>query len=155
MLAKYVYNNRVFLRQSVFTALIIGIALTFGYRFLLDGGNNTFARLGLVSVTMEAGLEQATHTGKPLLLSFSAYWCGYCRRFDHTVLSDKQVQQTIAERVILARLEWDDPAAAPWLEFYGVQGFPTLLVVDGNGVILRRLSSGVSAADFVQQLSNL
>lgn len=87
--------------------------------------------------------EEATATNKFLLVDFTGSdWCGWCRKFDKEVLSQPQFKDYARENLVL--LEVDFPRAKPQsvelkkqnLELaqqYQVQGFPTIVVLNGNG----------------------
>ncbi len=87
--------------------------------------------------------EEATATNKFLLLDFTGSdWCGWCRKFDKEVFSQPQFKDYARENLVL--LEVDFPRAKPQsvelkkqnLELaqqYQVQGFPTIIVLNGNG----------------------
>jgi thioredoxin-related protein len=87
--------------------------------------------------------QEATAANKFLLLDFTGSdWCGWCRKFDREILSQPQFKDYARENLVL--LEVDFPRAKPQsvelrkqnLELarqYQVQGFPTIVVLNGNG----------------------
>jgi thioredoxin-related protein len=87
--------------------------------------------------------QEATAANKFLLLDFTGSdWCGWCRKFDKEILSQPQFKDYARENLVL--LEVDFPRAKPQsvelrkqnLELarqYQVQGFPTIVVLNGNG----------------------
>ena len=87
--------------------------------------------------------QEATETKKFLLLDFTGSdWCGWCRKFDKEVFSQPQFKDYARQNLVL--LEVDFPRAkAQSVDLrkqnlalanqYQVQGFPTIVVLDGNG----------------------
>jgi thioredoxin-related protein len=87
--------------------------------------------------------QEATATNKFLLLDFTGSdWCGWCRKFDKEILSQPQFKDYARENLVL--VEVDFPRAKPQsvelrkqnqelAQQYEVQGFPTIVVLDGNG----------------------
>jgi thioredoxin-related protein len=87
--------------------------------------------------------QEATANHKFLLLDFTGSdWCGWCRKFDKEILSQPQFKDYARENLVL--VEVDFPRAKPQsvelrkqnLELarqYQVQGFPTIVVLNGNG----------------------
>ena len=87
--------------------------------------------------------QEATANHKFLLLDFTGSdWCGWCRKFDKEILSQPQVKDYARENLVL--VEVDFPRAKPQsVELrkqnqelaaqYEVQGFPTIVVLNGNG----------------------
>jgi thioredoxin-related protein len=87
--------------------------------------------------------QEATAANKFLLLDFTGSdWCGWCRKFDKEILSQPQFKDYARENLVL--LEVDFPRAKPQsvelrkqnqelAQQYEVQGFPTIVVLNGNG----------------------
>ena len=87
--------------------------------------------------------QQATATNKFLLLDFTGSdWCGWCRKFDKEIWSQPQFKDYARENLVL--VEVDFPRAKPQsvelrkqnqelARQYEVQGFPTIVVLNGNG----------------------
>lgn len=87
--------------------------------------------------------QEATATHKFLLLDFTGSdWCGWCRKFDKEIWSQPQFKDYARENLVL--VEVDFPRAKPQsvelrkqnqelAQQYEVQGFPTIVVLDGNG----------------------
>ncbi len=78
--------------------------------------------------------DKAKHENKPILLSISANWCHWCHRMD----SDTYAKDTIAEFVhkhfIPIRIDTDQ---RPDINArYNAGGWPTAVVMDGNGIPL-------------------
>jgi thioredoxin-related protein len=87
--------------------------------------------------------QEATATNKFLLLDFTGSdWCGWCRKFDKEILSQPQFKDYARENLVL--MEVDFPRAKPQsvelrkqnqelAHQYQVQGFPTIVVINGSG----------------------
>jgi thioredoxin-related protein len=87
--------------------------------------------------------QEATATNKFLLLDFTGSdWCGWCKKFDKEIFSQPQFQDYARANLVL--LEVDFPRAKPQsvelrkqnqelAHQYQVQGFPTIVVLNGNG----------------------
>ncbi len=87
--------------------------------------------------------QEATASNKFLLLDFTGSdWCGWCRKFDKEILSQPQFKDYARANLVL--VEVDFPRAKPQsvelrkqnqelAQQYQVQGFPTIVVLNGNG----------------------
>ena len=87
--------------------------------------------------------QEATATNKFLLLDFTGSdWCGWCRKFNQEILSQPQFKDYARANLVL--VEVDFPRAKPQsvelrkqnqelAQQYEVQGFPTIVVLNGNG----------------------
>lgn len=108
---------------------------------------------------------KAESEGKPMLLLFTGSdWCGYCIKLEKGVLSSEEFAQYTESSYVLVKADF--PRGIPQSEAlvkqneelaaeYGVQGFPTVLVVspDGKTVLDRKVGyAGTTPADYIEDL---
>lgn len=91
---------------------------------------------------------------KPLLLRFTADWCGPCRTMEANVFSRANVADAIHARFepLLIDLTAPGEAERTWAERYGVNVIPTMLIVDAEGREHARLTGGIDAEAFMAWL---
>ena len=82
---------------------------------------------------------------------FVASWCGYCQKLKRNTLSDPSVQ---AE---LASLNWkemnpDQPDGRAMAQRYGVSGYPTTVVVNSAGGVVKKIVGYSAPNDYLPQL---
>jgi thioredoxin-related protein len=115
-----------------------------------------FGLLCNVSVRAESGWatdykkaqEEARTSHKLLLLNFTGSdWCGYCIQFDRAILSQPQFKDYASKNLVLEEIDFPRRGGQRWnaqpvelkkqnaelAERYQVEGFPTLVVLDGDG----------------------
>lgn len=91
------------------------------------------------------GLARATDERRPVLAYFTANWCGYCKKMDRTTWKTPAVIERLAD-IVAVRIDVDETkprngqAGADVAARYGVQGTPTLAVLDHDGQVLSRTS---------------
>jgi thiol-disulfide isomerase/thioredoxin len=87
-------------------------------------------------------LELARQEGKPILATFVTDWCGYCRKMRPS-WNEPAVTERL-EGLVAVRIDADDAnerngfSGQGLAERYGVQGFPTQILIDADGRVLSR-----------------
>ncbi len=82
----------------------------------------------------------ATPSKLPILLYFTADWCGFCKQMERTTLADPSVRLRIA---ILQHIKVDLDQEAELAKHYEVDGVPAFLLVNDRGEEISR-SVGVT-----------
>ena len=134
---------------GVLGALILGVLWLTSPNQL---GRGAFAATGLPVRTLAEAQALAREHNKPLLMDFSAYWCGVCRKLDRTVMIDERVKAKIEEKYVFVRLDSEHPETRPLMKTYGIFGFPTLLVAQADGKPLRFIPLAFEPEKFLQSL---
>jgi thiol:disulfide interchange protein len=87
----------------------------------------------------EEGFKEAKRTKRPLLLDFTAEWCGWCHRLENDVLGKPEVIRYINQHYIPVKVMdrmreegKNSPLVADLQTRFGVRGFPTLAVTRSN-----------------------
>ncbi len=110
--------------------------------------------------------QQAKANNKLLLLDFTGSdWCAWCMKLRKEVFSQPEFQQYASKNLVL--LEVDFPRAKEQAkairmqnqslaEQYGIQGFPTIVVLNGAGKIVGQLGYMEGGANaFIAELEKL
>ncbi|MBS0660316.1 MAG: thioredoxin family protein [Verrucomicrobia bacterium] len=91
----------------------------------------------------DKGVAEAKGTNKLVLLDFTGSdWCGWCIKLNKEVFMQPEFQQYAKENLVLVELDFprrkpQDVATKARNEAlaakYGVRGFPTIIVLNGEG----------------------
>jgi thioredoxin 1 len=101
-----------------------------------------------------AAQQQASQTGKPMILFFTAKWCVPCRIMKRTVWADDEVESTVNSGFIPVMIYVDAPdTATAAIERYSIGGTPTTIITDAEGNVLERVEGGIGKSDFLQLLA--
>ncbi|MEZ6015463.1 MAG: thioredoxin family protein [Planctomycetota bacterium] len=100
---------------------------------------------------LAAALAEAKAKGKRVFVDFETTWCGPCKQMDEVVYTAADVVAA-ASGVVAVKLDGD--VERELVKRYGVKAYPTLLLLDAEGAVLRRTvgyTSVVNTAKFLRE----
>lgn len=114
------------------------------HRVDVKGGDGNLVWLTSIDVAQKVAAEKRL----PILVDFSGSdWCGWCIKLDKEVFSQAAFQKYAKDNLVLLLLDFpqskpqsdaEKAANRALMEKYGVQGFPTVLLLDASGKELAR-----------------
>lgn len=101
----------------------------------------------------KAALAEGTKSGKPVIVVFSATWCGPCQAMKKDVYPSAAVQP-YHDKFVWAYLDVDDNSNDKAKKQYGVSGIPHIEIVDATGKSLSQQVGSSSPETFAKKLED-
>jgi protein disulfide-isomerase len=128
--------------KSIFIPVIITVLLSLGC-------TNTPASDSLEWKTnMEEAMQIAKNENKAILVNFTGSdWCKWCFKLSDEVFSQVEFEKYAQESLVLVKLDFPRSIQQTsetkmynqsLAQKYGIQGFPTILILDSTGKLLAK-----------------
>jgi thiol:disulfide interchange protein DsbD len=136
----------------------LGILMaTLGAFAFIAGMNKPTRSLAWEKISVNEARERAKNEKRPLLVDFTATWCGACQELDKHTFSQPEVASE-AGRFLAVKVDatdGDDPVVASTLGELKVKGLPTVLVYDSKGSEAIRCTDFVPAQPFLEAIKTV
>jgi thioredoxin-related protein len=103
----------------------------------------------------EVALTEAELAGKPIFMDMYTDWCGWCKVMDRETFSDKKVGEYMNATFFPYKVDAETEVGSYLVETYGVEGYPTFLIVDGNSNLISNESGFLAAEPFLETLRSI
>ena len=95
-------------------------------------------------------LAKAKASNKLVFLDAYTTWCGPCKLMTKNTFPDPAVGTLYNARYVNAKIDMEKGEGPALLKQYGVEYFPTLLFVDGDGNLVHKAVGYYETADFLE-----
>ncbi len=102
----------------------------------------------------KSALAEAKKTGKPMLVVFSATWCGPCQANKKNVYPSEAVQP-YHDKFVWAYLDVDEAANKKVAQEFGVNGIPHIQFLDKTGKPIDKVVGGSQPEAFAKKLEEV
>ncbi len=97
-------------------------------------------------VEYETGMAQAAKKKKPMLIDFTAEWCGWCKKLEAEVFPKREMI-ALSKQFVCIRIDGDQRADLK--AKYAVDGYPTAVILEHDGQELMRIGGYKPAEDYI------
>jgi thioredoxin 1 len=101
------------------------------------------------SSTLAEAKQSATEAGKPIFVDLSTVWCGYCKKMKKNVYTNAAVAQAMNAGFIPLALDGEKSDGAELVSALGINGFPTLLILDAQGNVIKKNTGYLDAEQLI------
>jgi thiol:disulfide interchange protein len=98
---------------------------------------------------LDLARREAARKHALVVVDFYTDWCGWCRVLDRVVYPDPEVRREL-DRAVFLRLDAEGEGAEAARQ-YRVDGFPTIVFVDGAGREVGRIRGFAPAPQFAER----
>ena len=102
------------------------------------------------NVSLEKAKKVASKTGKLIFIDAYTEWCGPCKRMAATTFKDPEVGKFFNKNFINLKVEMEqDPDRIEIAKRYRVRAYPTLLIIDGDGNLVKSIIGSKTSAQLM------
>ncbi len=103
---------------------------------------------------LATAMKKAKDKNLPIMIDVYTDWCTWCKELDKNTYSHKEVID-MAKKMVAVKLNPEtSEEGAEVAQKYGVQGFPTILFINADGLILENIGGYVEGEKFVPYMKN-
>lgn len=108
---------------------------------------------GFVEIPFSDALKKATAEKKWVMVDFYTTWCGPCKLLDRTTFKDERVTSWLMKNTIAVKI--DAEKERKLARRYKVSGYPTLLFLNSDGSVTKKLMGYMNAEQFLSTAKGL
>ncbi len=99
-------------------------------------------------------LAKAKAEKKLIFIDFWTDWCGWCKRLDADTFSQQEVGDVLKDLVCLS-IDAESESGAVVAKGFVLQGFPALMIVNGDGVVQDSIGGYLPPDGFVKEIERV
>lgn len=106
--------------------------------------------------SLKEAMAESKKTGKLIFVDCYTNWCGPCKRMAATSFLDSEVGKVFNKQFVNLKVEMEKDADGPEMSrMYRVQAYPTLLILDKDGKLVKQIVGGQTAQGLLDIASAL
>jgi thioredoxin 1 len=113
------------------------------------------AQVNFEAKSLKEAIELAKKSKKRVIIDFTATWCGPCKLMDKKVFSKPEVGNIVNNKFVAVKMDVDTPEGKELQSKYSIDSVPTMILIDTDGRVLKRLEGYHDDKKLIQELKNL
>ena len=103
----------------------------------------------LGDANLKQAKTQATASGKPIFVDIGTEWCGYCKKMKKSIFTNSAVASAMNAGFVPLSLDGERGDGRSLVAKLGITGFPTQLILDAKGNVLKKNVGYLDASELV------
>lgn len=114
---------------------------------MVSASSNVSNGIEFDHLTLAKAKAEAVKTGKLIFIDCYTDWCGPCKRMAATAFKDEKVGDLYNNKFLNLKIEMEkNPDGKSVAAQYKIRAYPTLLIIDGKGNLIKQVV-GMQSAD--------
>jgi len=139
------------MKTEFIVIIAVAILALVSLGFLFTSGDDSQSTTESINwnTDLNSALTTAKNTNKLVLVDVYAPWCGYCKEMDKNTFQNPKVQEKLSNYVLVKVNGDENP---DFVMKYQIYGYPTVLILDPDGNIVKTVSGYQEPDDFINML---
>ncbi|HWA07731.1 MAG TPA: thioredoxin fold domain-containing protein [Ignavibacteria bacterium] len=116
--------------------------------------SNIFSQIDFQKGSVAEVLAMAKAQNKLVMVDVMTDWCKWCIELDNKVYAKKEVSDFANANQINYKIDAEKGEGVDFAKKYKIQGFPSILFLDGDGNEIDRVYGYVPAKDFMEMMQD-
>ena len=117
--------------------------------------SSAFAQINFQALTFDQALAKAKEENKKVFIDVFTTWCGPCKSIDRNVFQTAEIGDRMNPDYVSIKVDAENSPDRSRVIAYGIPGYPTMLILDGDGNELFRIIGSRDVEGFHQELDQL
>lgn len=122
---------------------------------MLLASSSLMAQIQMESGNLKAAIAKAKVEKKMVIIMASATWWNPCKIIERKVFPTKEAGEFINPKFVFKKYNLDKDDSDKIVETYKIKGYPTFIILDGNGKeITRMVGAPAETKKFIDSIKN-
>ena len=123
--------------------------------FLIVFISSAIGQINFQDISFDEAILKAKAQNKKVFIDVYTVWCGPCKRIDADVFQQKEIGDRMNPDYVSIKIEAEKDDDRVSLQAFSIKGYPTMLILDGDGKLLHQIVGSKSIQGFHRELNML